>query len=354
MTTYQPTRKNPRTGFTLVELLVAITVIGILAAMLSVAVGRVLTRGREFAIQIEMQQLESAIEKFKIDHGFYPPSFKNFTTAADVVPYINRIAPSNAESQLLPAETIVINGVQIDRPEETRLQRWWDIVGVNLALAANRDPQTEPDTRPGSDLVFWLNGLSKNRQFPLTHPDGRILAAHNYAVGGDGVERQVYFEFAMERVKFEPAFEMIANYIQAGGAELPYLYRDAASYHPTAPQMDGSGDGAYVFAGVTKQQVIDAAYHTNNSLSASSDVTSAPNPDAASIAIFNTIYPNPDSFQLISFGLDGMSGGPTTCPEPAPANPNSIDRTCAEGADNMVNFGREGMTRLDNVVLDSL
>ena len=65
-----------RGGFTVVEILVVITVIAILAAMLIPVVGGAMRRANEFAIQSEMTQLDMAIEQFKNDNGFYPTQFQ--------------------------------------------------------------------------------------------------------------------------------------------------------------------------------------------------------------------------------------------------------------------------------------
>ena len=62
---------------------------------------RVIVRSREFAIQMEMQQLESAIENFKTENGFYPPSFKNMDSDT-LLTYLNRIAPNHIEGTEIP------------------------------------------------------------------------------------------------------------------------------------------------------------------------------------------------------------------------------------------------------------
>ena len=71
-------RCGRRGGFTVVEILVAITVIAILAAMLIPVVGGAMRRANEFAIQSEMSQLDMAIEQFKTRQRVLPAQFSAF------------------------------------------------------------------------------------------------------------------------------------------------------------------------------------------------------------------------------------------------------------------------------------
>ena len=156
-----------RVGFTLVELLVVIAIIGILIGMLAVSIGPVLTRVHDGAVTTEMKQLELAIENFNNQYGFYPPSFGGLDNqvrdnesydldqpwASDgsvppgeemqLLKFLNRISPNHREN------VGMING-----SSETPLRAWWVNIGRHL------------DDR--SSLVFWLSGLTANKQFPLT------------------------------------------------------------------------------------------------------------------------------------------------------------------------------------------
>ena len=101
-----------RLGFTLVELLIVITVIGILVGLLLPAINGAMSSARELAMRTEMVQIEQAIESFRTEYGFYPPSFEQFNrtgatslTATDAgsrglqafVRFLNRIAPNHQE-----------------------------------------------------------------------------------------------------------------------------------------------------------------------------------------------------------------------------------------------------------------
>ncbi len=60
-------------AFTLIELLVVISIIGILAAFLFPVLGRMKRQQYIRNATAEMEQLETAIERYKAAYGFYPP-----------------------------------------------------------------------------------------------------------------------------------------------------------------------------------------------------------------------------------------------------------------------------------------
>ena len=125
-----------RRGFTMVELLVVMAIIGILVGMLAVAMGPILRTVYNGAVTTEMKQLELAIEDFNNQHGFYPPTFSMITGPGDLVPYLNKISPNHRE---------VSSG---------RLAVWYAAIGTHL------DDRTS--------LVFWLSAINSNKQFPIT------------------------------------------------------------------------------------------------------------------------------------------------------------------------------------------
>ena len=60
-------------AFTLIELLVVIAIIAVLAAMLFPAFNIIKARAAIKKAQTELKQIETAIESYKANHGFYPP-----------------------------------------------------------------------------------------------------------------------------------------------------------------------------------------------------------------------------------------------------------------------------------------
>jgi len=280
------TRIAQRVGFTLVELLMVIVIIGILIGMLAVAINPVLQSSREFAVAQEMKQMDSAIESFNTKYGFYPPSFTGFNqtatgTGAQLLPYLNKISPNHRElNPMFPGGL-------------SRLEIWWRAIGSNL------------DDR--GSLIFWLSGLSANKQFPITGnlpmvniSGDQLVAGTNFAQlpiianadfvivvdamgvvqpGGNNsefdifgtIERDSLFDFRGAQLTRTGALPGIRIYNQPFGNQkgnLGYFYRNSAFY---ADPQGTAGVAYHVFTDGTPPQV----------------------------------WLNPNTFQISTFGLDG-------------------------------------------------
>lgn len=70
----QGTSKTNRSAFTLLELMLAIAIMLVLATMLLVAINKVFSTARQTMAMNDVQQLSVAMENFKTQYGFYPPS----------------------------------------------------------------------------------------------------------------------------------------------------------------------------------------------------------------------------------------------------------------------------------------
>lgn len=68
------TLKSSRNGFTLIELLVTITIIAILSAIGLVVYSNALKQGRDGKRQADLRSIQSALEQYNSDQGFYPAS----------------------------------------------------------------------------------------------------------------------------------------------------------------------------------------------------------------------------------------------------------------------------------------
>ena len=59
-------------GFTLIELLVVIAIIGLLSSITMASLNRARIKARDTGRTISLKQLQTAIEMFMVDNGFYP------------------------------------------------------------------------------------------------------------------------------------------------------------------------------------------------------------------------------------------------------------------------------------------
>ena len=95
-------KKN--SGFTLVEILIVVVILGILAAIVIPQFTQASTEARENSLKANLQTIRSQIELYKIQHNDNPPTFANFedqmtlttdaagaTTGSDFGPYLQQI-----------------------------------------------------------------------------------------------------------------------------------------------------------------------------------------------------------------------------------------------------------------------
>ena len=346
-----------RLGFTLVELLIVITVIGILVGLLLPAIRGALSSSRELAIRTEMVQLEQAVESFKTEFGFYPPSFEQFNrtgaaslTAPDLgsqglrnfLRFLNRVAPNHQESTtFFPAFA-----------GQPRIVVWWNKIGRHL------DQQ--------SSIVFWLSGMCKSKQFPVTGGSPNLIEPFNAPrtiILPDGtvidIERDVIFNFQPAQLVFGvtananlltvPPMDaaataivrdpttMVVNFLENDlvGGNTPIV----AAY--TQPYGPSDGDLIYRYRDASSYGVVPYAYLTRIPGGARDDPALGRALGAPFVA---DDFVNPKTFQLISFGLDGESGAPVV--QPSSENDlreNAFALSTApefikRGYDNMTNF----------------
>ncbi len=64
--------KRQMKGFTLIEIMVVITIIGMIAAMVGIAVVKRLDEAKQQTAKAQIKTLENALDLYKIKHGRYP------------------------------------------------------------------------------------------------------------------------------------------------------------------------------------------------------------------------------------------------------------------------------------------
>lgn len=66
--------KNGKTGFTLIEVMVVIVIIGLLSGLVGVNVFSRLKKANIQAAKTQLYNLSQALDNYKLDNGFYPAS----------------------------------------------------------------------------------------------------------------------------------------------------------------------------------------------------------------------------------------------------------------------------------------
>ncbi len=135
--------RKTRSGFTLVEMLVVIAIIGVLVGITVPAVMIGMRAVKRAAIAMEVQTLTDAVEQYKTKFGSYPP---DGSSMARIQQHLRKAFP------------------QIAASEFTALG--------NAANCSTGAPTGVMD--PGEALVFFLGGFSDDAIHPLTGPGGPL------------------------------------------------------------------------------------------------------------------------------------------------------------------------------------
>ncbi|HEY2847587.1 MAG TPA: type II secretion system protein [Pyrinomonadaceae bacterium] len=146
-------------GFTLVELLVVITIIGILAALITVAAAGALKRAHQAQIKTELNQLDMAVQTARDTYGAYPPNCENLSSWTNIV------------------QTQVVTDLKRQFKQAFPRSRESDdllkaILGMTVSDTASYPKVLQNGMTAGEGMVFWLSGFSSDPKYPISGDGG--------------------------------------------------------------------------------------------------------------------------------------------------------------------------------------
>jgi prepilin-type N-terminal cleavage/methylation domain-containing protein len=241
--------KTSRSGFTLVEILVVITIIGLVAAIALPAIGQALARARNAAIKTEIDMLHLAVMNYRNEYGSFPPSGTTGFAVSSTEPAVRHLL------RLFPRMS---TGTVNHQLQNTTYQN----VGNTPAV-------TTGTIHPANALPLWLYGYTNDPTLP-------VLTG-----GTPPLPRAKMYDFDTARLSGTfSTYTPRMQYFAAGKPASPYIYI-AAPYVTSTFSVISNGVTNNYFA----QQV----------------------PLVTSGTVFNTPgqpFFNPDTFQILSAGRD--------------------------------------------------
>ncbi len=150
----QPTRSKPLSAFTLIELLLVISIIGILAALLLPALNSAREKGRRVACASNLRQIGIAMQ-------LYAGDFQNHTPTADW----------NSDQTLSPGRPITWPYILVSRgyatpkvflcPNDRRLVKQSGTITISpcsYGMVVGKDNNVNPTDSSGSPGNYWIGG----------------------------------------------------------------------------------------------------------------------------------------------------------------------------------------------------
>ena len=203
-------------GFTLVEILTVIVIIGILAGIAIPAVTRALGTAKDAAIRTEIDVMSQAMESYKLKFGDYPP---DFTDWAVVERHFRKAFPNidNNELRILAQFTHYdssLNRTTSGGPADPR-----------TSTAFSHYPHAIDRAEA---IVFCLGGYSQDKKRPFTGEGGPLTLISGATLGTPAGDDHLLYQYNTEReigfFEFDDAQTSITLLTSSGG--IPFAYSD--------------------------------------------------------------------------------------------------------------------------------
>jgi prepilin-type N-terminal cleavage/methylation domain-containing protein len=187
-----------RAGFTLIELLVVISIIAVLAGLLLGAVQKVRAVGKRTQVVTEINNLDMAATKFKLDFGFYPPQD---ITLPGVIPG----GPGTTQQQIDGFQLLLqmFPRWQIDGYAATDSTNSPAGKSTKLTFRGNAVPATGLRIQGSQCMVFFLGGpehLGFGSKTTTTMPSPLISTGPYGPDPNTAAKKPPYFDFNISRM----------------------------------------------------------------------------------------------------------------------------------------------------------
>jgi general secretion pathway protein G len=157
---------RPRSGFTLVELLMVVVVLAILVALLLPAINAAVRTARQAAVQAEINQIATALESFKAKYGDYPPSRILLVESGDYTAFMGNASLSAGPIDPTSPGVGDITSGQLAQRSVAALRRFFPRVKLSTS---------------GGVAQGWYD-FNGNNNNPLQNPEAYVLHGHECLV----------------------------------------------------------------------------------------------------------------------------------------------------------------------------
>ena len=282
-------QRKTRQGFTLVELLVVIVIIGILGSLVFVGGQAAIRAARQGVIKSEISQVGLALESYTSKHGEYPPDFSD---EAAVLRHVRKRWPSYKFTNF----SALCADIQAGSLFQDENGKWyaWDFENTDVSHMAA--------------LAFWLGGLPEPATGMLGGFAADVSAPMSVGLPGDGTQRETpLMELTIgANCKMYQVVNASGNALGTGTKADPYLVLPAiVARELPFVYFKASAKGDYL----QKDSVTDPK-HIHFDMCAELQEAGCAAPYAkTNAAPDEAVWHNPKGYQLVHPGLDGNFGG---------------------------------------------
>ena len=315
-----------RRGFTLIEMLTVVVILGILASFVTSAAIAARKRARIFAIHQEVMQLDMAVRNVQSDFGDYPPDFCDYNGSDS--PAVDRWL-----QRTFPRYALTGSNTSLSQQMVSDIQTNYQ---VNVA-------------NPASALVVFLGGVpavaGNYFGYSVQNPNGTAIPWR-----ADGFNADPTCPFSPGQPRIKGTFEFPSIRVDTS-TSMPCFCPPGVS---TTPPLCIPAPYIYFRAGLDQSSGAWCYNYCYNNATSSYLTQRFPgNTDYAvpyqkfvplgNNAVINPPWRNNDTFQIISSGLDGLYG---TIPSRVSGSPQGLS---VNDFDNITNFVQNGSTLEDEL-----